>query len=315
MTIEIRAITDDELGEFSRIPAYVLADPTTAEAGMRADWTTCAFVDGRLATAFGTWPLRVRLNGRRVRMGGVTLVGTWPEFRRRGLMRQVMTKALAEQRDRGQSLAILWASMGAIYQRFGYGLATSFVFYDVDPTTIGFNDGVSATGKTEVADIEGGRPIAVGIYDNAVGPANLMIERAAPMWDAMLREPDKVTNRVGIYRNGDGVERGYVIYRLTNIEGPPDPGPNQRLDVIDYIALDHDALRGLWEFLAAHDLVRQIHWEGVAPDDPSPHLLLEPRQLRRGGGDGVWMRVVDVEAAVPQRPLWRARSAERRAQR
>ena len=53
------------------------------------------------------------------------MVGTLPEFRRRGLLRQVMTRAIGEQRDRGQALAMLWASMGAIYQRYGYGLASA----------------------------------------------------------------------------------------------------------------------------------------------------------------------------------------------
>lgn len=36
-------------------------------------------------------------------------------------------------------------------------------------------------------------------------------------------------------------------------------------------------------------------------DDPAPSLLLEPRELRRRTMDGIWLRVVDVERALPQR--------------
>src|SRR3712207_9436470 len=50
---------------------------------------------------------------------------------RSGLLRQIMTRSFAEQRERGQAIAILWASMAAIYQRFGYGLAADGLRYDI----------------------------------------------------------------------------------------------------------------------------------------------------------------------------------------
>ena len=40
----------------------------------------------------------------------------------------------------------------------------------------------------------------------------------------------------------------------------------------------------------------------VGEDDPAPDLLLEPRMLNRRTGDAIWIRVVDVEKALPQRP-------------
>ena len=40
---------------------------------------------------------------------------------------------LDQARDRGEPVAILWASEGAIYQRFGYGLATIQGTFDIEP--------------------------------------------------------------------------------------------------------------------------------------------------------------------------------------
>ena len=40
----------------------------------------------------------------------------------------------------------------------------------------------------------------------------------------------------------------------------------------------------------------------LAEDDPAPELLLEPRMLNRRTFDGIWMRVVDVEKALADRP-------------
>ena len=53
MTTEIRAARADEMAEFSRLQRYVFAENDAegpdAESPVQPDWTTCAFVDGRIA--------------------------------------------------------------------------------------------------------------------------------------------------------------------------------------------------------------------------------------------------------------------------
>ena len=46
----------------------------------------------------------------------------------------------------------------------------------------------------------------------------------------------------------------------------------------------------------------RVRWQRVPEDDPAPLLLLEPRELNRQTADGLWMRITDVAAALPQRP-------------
>src|SRR4029453_5268637 len=57
---------------------------------------------------------------------GVTVVGTYPTHRRRGVLRALMRAQLDDVHERGEPLALLWASEETIYGRFGYGLG-SFV--------------------------------------------------------------------------------------------------------------------------------------------------------------------------------------------
>jgi predicted acetyltransferase len=245
-----------------------------------------------MATTYGAWPFRVRLNGRSVAMAGVTMVATLPEFRRRGLMRQVMTKALAEQRDRGQSLAILWASMGALYQRYGYGLASANVTYEVDPRQILFSHGEPATGSVRLYSKDEARPLFESLYKEFSRPRNLLIQRADALWD-IRQQGDK--QQFGVYHDGAGEPRGFVGFE-TGTDG------GQTIDVNDWGALDPDAYRGIWEFLGYHDLVRRARWNRVPEDDVAPLLFLEPRELHRQTYDAIWMRVTDVAAALPQRP-------------
>jgi predicted acetyltransferase len=308
MTVEIRPCTADELKDYGRIVSYVFAenDPGGMEnelATTQPDWTTCAFVDGQMAGTLGAFPFTVRLNGAPVSMGGVTAVGTLPQYRRQGLLRQVMRQALETMRERGQSYAILWASMAAIYQRFGYGMASTEVNYRFDPRYAGFQAPREVPGSIEMMSKEDAFPVLKQIYVQSATPRNLYIHRSTPLWEvSTLRAKKDEKLHIAVFRNEDGEPRGHLVYLTAERHGS-DPGPAQVMTVKDFIALDMDAYRGLWEFIRRHDLVGTVEMRGVVgEDDPAPELLLEPRMLRRSTYDGIWMRVVDVQKAVPQRP-------------
>lgn len=310
MTVEIRALRDaEELKQYQKNVNYVFASAPSPEDDLTtpaADWTTCALVDGQLATTFTTLPFTVRLNGNPVKMGGVTAVGTLPAYRRQGLLRKVMTKALGEMRDRDQSLAILWASMGAIYQRFGYGLATASTRYAIDPRFGRFQESRPMPGAIELMEKEDAFPLIKQNYILWVADKNLAIHRSTILWQADTLRANVKDHPVycAVYRNPDGEVTGHAVYQTE--EGRfSDPGPGQVMKVSDFIARDMEAYRALWEYLCAHDLVRRIDFQGVAEDDPAPELLLEPRVLQRKTSDGIWMRVVDAEKALPQRPYGR----------
>jgi predicted acetyltransferase len=304
MAVEIRPLVGGELPELIAALAYAFAGrPGLPGADvpppLLPEWSTCAFVDGRLATSFGAIPFRVRLDGTSVAMAGVTCVMTLPEFRRRGLLRQVITRALAEQRDRGQAMAILWASMAAIYQRFGFGLASTKATYDVDRRRLAFTRGDRAGGSVQLTTREEARPIVEDLFEEYSRPRNLMIQRDARMWDIRLADGERRTTHFGIYHNAAGEPRGYTVVQLSNDDVR---GHGMVLDVVDLATLDADAYRGIWEFFAAHDLVDRVRWDNLAEDDPAALLMLEPRVLGRRTRDGIWMRITDVASALTQRP-------------
>lgn len=310
MEIDIRPCRNQgELDEFARVVRYVFAmnDPGDIAAemsAMQADWTMSAFVDGRCVTTFGAFPFTVRLNGAPVAMAGVTQVGTLPAYRRRGLLRRVMRAALAQMRDRGQHYAILWASMAAIYQRFGYGLAAQQLSYTFDPRFAAFAAPAELEGQIDLLTPEEAYPLIKPLYIEYATPRNLLIHRAAPLWQLNTLRPSKKGEPVyvAVYRNGDGEPRGYLVYQTHDHESP-NPGPSHVLTVKDYVALDQDAYRALWEYIRHHDLVGEVRIRNALPeDDPAPDLLLEPRILNRRTQDAIWMRIVDVERALPERP-------------
>ena len=80
--------------------------------------------DGVTVGGAGAFPFELTVPGAVVPTAGVTVVGTFPTHRRRGVLRSMMRAQLDDVHARGEPLALLWASEDTIYGRFGYGMAS-----------------------------------------------------------------------------------------------------------------------------------------------------------------------------------------------
>jgi predicted acetyltransferase len=121
------------------------------------------------------------------------------------------------------------------------------------------------------------------------------------MWEAGVLADPSPGGLVGkvIYEE-DGEPLGYTIYDVEPVAGFP--ASKQKLTIRDVIWLSASAYQAIWNFYAPMDRVEEIVWKRVPPDDPLPHLLLEPRRLHVTSLDGLMGRIVDVEQALPKRP-------------
>src|SRR5258708_37511258 len=100
---------------------------------LRPEWTLCAFEDGEMTTTHAAVPFRMRFNGATLPVAGVTGVASLPWYRRRGHLRAIMAEQFRRWHENGEApVAILYASMAAIYQRFGYGIVSRRLNYQMD---------------------------------------------------------------------------------------------------------------------------------------------------------------------------------------
>jgi GNAT superfamily N-acetyltransferase len=88
--------------------------------------------DGLVVAGGGAFPFELTVpGGATVRAAGVTVVGVLPTHRRRGLLRSLMRAQLDDVHGRGEPVSYLWASDDEIYGRFGYGMASMTADIDV----------------------------------------------------------------------------------------------------------------------------------------------------------------------------------------
>ena len=86
-----------------------------------------------VATIFG-FPNTVEVGAGAVPAWMITGVGVAPTHRRRGILRRMMEPELARARSEGCGMAALTVSEGEIYGRFGFGLSTRMITYELDLT-------------------------------------------------------------------------------------------------------------------------------------------------------------------------------------
>ena len=308
MAVEIRPATADEMADMGILGGYVYGgsfgdgpDNIIATAN-RAEWTLCAFVDGKLASSFSNIPFTMRANGNALPLAGVSTIGTQPEHRRQGLVRRIHTQAFADMRDAGQPLAALWASQAAIYQRYGYAMTTVCRRYAIDAADIAFYDGDGGNGRVERVDAADAYDVAKRIYIAFVANRMCYLHRSKALWLQNALEPVAADGPVwtAVSYDEHGSAQGYVIYTLR--AGKVDhPARGQELVIRDLAWLTVDAYRSLWSFIARHDLVGRVRWNDAPLDDPAPEFFMEPRLLRTEDREGAWYRIVDAPKALAGR--------------
>jgi predicted acetyltransferase len=97
-----------------------------------------------------------------------------------------------------------------------------------------------------------------------------------------------------------GEPRGYALYRVKAEWG--DRGPKNTLNVLEVTALDPAAETALWEWLVGIDLVSQVKaWRTPPVHNPLLLQVVEPQRLGLTIRDGLWLRLVDLKAALEAR--------------
>ncbi|MEV0427578.1 GNAT family N-acetyltransferase [Micromonospora sp. NPDC050495] len=234
----------------------------------------------------------------------VTMVAVLPTHRRRGLLTALMRRQLREIRDAGREpVAVLWASEGRIYPRFGYGLAAQRYHLQCDTAELRLPEPAAAEGTLRLDRPAGHQADLARLYDRVRADRPGWSSRDERWWayllaDVKTRRDGATERRVLLHEGGDGVD-GYALYRTR--EAWERGGPRGEVRVDEVVAATPDAYRALWRMLLSIDLTRRLSFRTAAVDEPLFWLLNEPRALGAQLSDALWVRVVDLPAALAAR--------------
>jgi predicted acetyltransferase len=261
-----------------------------------------AFEDGHIVGGAGVYPFELSVPGGSLPCAGVTAVGVHPTHRRRGVLRSMMDTQLRDVHGRGEPIAALWASEETIYSRFGYGIASWAGVLRVRHEWDAFAEPFELGGTTRFVTPEEAGELFPPIYEAARRERPGMTSRSEEWWaDRHLRVPEKEEDapKRFVVLELDGAPQGYAIYR-THFEFEGGSSAS-RLALREALGVTPQATAAIWRFILDVDWMAAVEIELAPPDHPLFLLLAAPRRAQYRMGDGLWVRVVDLPAALAGR--------------
>ena len=309
-----RVRTTRDLDEYaaaaSAIGHYFGWSPTEEDAARFAqllplDRMHAVWDGGSIVAGAGAFPFLLTVPGGELSCAGVTVVGVLPSHRRRGLLRRMMDAQLRDIRERGEPLAALWASEETIYGRFGYGLASTSLNLDADQTAVSVGRGAGPHASVRLVAHEEALRAFPRVYGRVARTRPGMIARSRDWWQ--LRRLDDAPERrrgggplVRALLERDGRAVGYALYRLVQ-EGSTPENWSKTVRVIEALGIDDAATRDVWRFLFEIDWTDRVAAYHLPLDHPLPLLVDRINKLRLTVWDALWIRLVDVPAALAGR--------------
>lgn len=310
MTVEIRtAAADERLAALRPIWHYFGApfgpeEERAARMLLPEERTLVAVDGGTIVGGASAFELDLTVPGGRVRAAGPTVVGVLPTHRRRGILRELMRVQLDDVHARAEPLAVLWASEGGIYGRFGYGLASICAEAELRRPHTRFGREAEWPGATRLVTAEEALTLFPPVYDGVAAETPGMFVRTVEWWEKRTLA-DSEWRREG---GGElafavlelaGKPEAYAIYRLNF--SYDDGVPTGKTVVIEAMGATPTATAAVWRYLLDIDWMESVEAELLPIDHPLHLLLLEQNRMKFRVGDGLWVRLVDVGAALAGR--------------
>ncbi len=295
--------------------AFAMTHPegtqTAVEAGI--DWDRCRgieAVDSRASSAsevaavHSSYGYSMRVPGGTVPTSGLTWVGVQPAHRRRGLLRAMIDDHFARSLARGEVVSTLVAAETKIYQRFGYGLACPSYKMTM-PRGATFREVAGSDDlrvRFEDADVARHAPVVRAILARDPRPG-AMVEMGEALMASQFADPEALREgqerkRIVIVEDEHG-PAAFALFRRKLSWG--DTGANGTGSTEQWAAVTPAASRRLWSVLADLDLLTSFSATCLPLDDPAVLLADDVRALGLKAQDHVWLRILDLPAALTAR--------------
>jgi predicted acetyltransferase len=301
---KVDTITADDLPDFvAAVESAFHEDVTDADIKrfrkkLEVDRTLAIRDRDKIVAGTSIFSRRLTIPGGELPIAGVTMVGVRPTHRRRGMLTALMRRQLDDVHEAGnEAVAALWAAEGAIYGRFGYGLAAlaADLRLDVRELQLRTRPELRAELLPPAEAIEAMRPIHAAVMPTRPG----MIDRDGPWWEVRIEDPESDRDGAGALRAAVIDDAAYALYAVK--EKYDEWRFASEVVVREVMAATPDGYAAIWDFLSNLDLTRRLHYELAPSDDPLMHLVTEPQAAPMKIGEGLWVRLVDLPRALRER--------------
>ncbi|MFZ3577816.1 GNAT family N-acetyltransferase [Virgibacillus sp. DJP39] len=227
-------------------------------------------------------PLSCYINGKAFEMGGISAVATWPEYRRKGNVKNLLLHALKHMKEHGQTVSFLHPFSFSFYRKYGWELAFVEQSYEIPLDKLKRD----WEGNGYVRRVHNEAPVLHTIYTEYAKQFNGPLVRDEKWWEQ--RVFNEKYNSAVAYDNQDQPE-AYIIY-------------NVKENVVNVEEMAYQSINGLkllLQFIANHDSMAD-KVKMIVPENDNLALLLNEPKFDQKKTPYFMARIVDVPEFLKQ---------------
>jgi len=294
---QIRKLTEKDRVSYKKLTRYAFETFKNSYDNLEypsdkipIDWYYGAFDKGILAAGVGYIPYDIRLRSQDFKMYGIAGVATKPEYRNRGIIREIMIKMFQDMYENHVPTSVLFPFKHLFYENLGYKLVDEFVYYHFKISDIIFK-------KTDyhMVEVERINDDIRNVYDNAIFNFDYINKRPEiEYWRRYYKGNYKF-----ICYDGDQ-PKGYVLIVFPVKYGISEwiTHPEETIVIRETFWLDQTAKQTIFNFLWSHRDQREY----VAGSFPVNEIIIDhlksPQILERRILDNSLLRIINVKTVL-----------------
>ncbi len=277
-------VTDNELHKIG----WEERDIILAKSPVLQQADVLGWFDGeKLVSQVAVYPFQVRIFNKTYDMGGITGVGTFPEYSNQGLMDKLLRQALTNMREKKQSISYLFPYSIPYYRRKGWEIISDKITFEVKDYQL--PKLAQLPGEIERVTIDS--KVIRDVYERFAFQSHGALIRNDLAWDEYFRwDSDDLT--AAVYYNENSQPEGYVLYWIAD----------EVFHIKDMVYINEQARRGLWNFISAHFSMIEKVVGNIYTDEPLA-FLLEDADIKETIAPYYMARIVDFEQFIAQYPF------------
>jgi predicted acetyltransferase len=238
-----------------------------------------------LAAKLHIIPLACYIGGKPFPMGGISSVATWPEYRRKGIVKKLLRHALYDMKEHEQDLSLLHPFSFSFYRQYGWEHAFTLQHYAIPVRELKKDWKASGYVKRISEDTS----LLHQLYTTYAASYNGMLTRDEVWWKQRVLK-DKY--HIAAAYNQQHTAEGYIIFSVENNE----------FTVKEIVCNTLNSWKLLLQFIGNHDsMAAQVKM--TVPEDDRLTLLVDEPRFEQKLEPYFMARIVDVGSFLSKYPF------------
>ncbi|MBY8986529.1 MAG: GNAT family N-acetyltransferase [Candidatus Lokiarchaeota archaeon] len=293
---KIRKLTEEDREAYRKLMRYAFETSKNNYEEIRypSDKTPmypmyyAAFDDDLMVAGAGMIPFEIRMRSQEFKMYGVAGVASKPEYRNKGIIREIMIEMFKDMHENNIPISVLYPFKHSFYEMLGYKLVDERFYYQFKTSDIIYKD-TNYTMKEVVRIDDDIR----SVYDKAILNFDYIAKRPQiGYW----RDHYKNNYKFICFNGNQPV--GYVILYFATKNDSFLKSPEKTIIIRETFWLDQNAKQTIFNFLWSHRDQRKYIASTFPKHENVMDLLKTPRIERRIIGDNSQLRIIDVKTVL-----------------